>query len=90
MDKKDKVRTLVEDILIRILICKHLGMRNEHIIFKENNYGKPYLERFKEFHFIISYSGDYVVCAIANHPLGVDIEQVKKFDCEEISKIFFQ
>ena len=37
--------------------------------------GKPYLPGMQHFHFNISHSGSWVVCAVGNNPLGVDIEQ---------------
>jgi 4'-phosphopantetheinyl transferase len=38
--------------------------------------GKPYLPEIKGWHFNISHSGQWVVCAVGNHPLGVDIERM--------------
>jgi len=74
--KKDKIRTLIGQILIRRIISDQLKLRNEDIVFKKNKYGKPYLENCSEFHFNISHSGDIVVCAVHEMPVGIDIEQV--------------
>ena len=38
--------------------------------------GKPYLENGREFN--ISHSGDYVVCAVDEKPLGIDIERISR------------
>nr|WP_244491575.1 4'-phosphopantetheinyl transferase superfamily protein [Paenibacillus jamilae] len=34
------------------------------------------------FHFNVSHSGKWVVCAIDDHPLGIDIEQLRPIDFE--------
>ena len=38
--------------------------------------GKPFLPELPEFHFSLSHSGSWAVCAASGHPVGVDIEQV--------------
>jgi len=42
INKKDKIRTLIGDILIRTIITEDLGIRNDNISFEKNPYGKPY------------------------------------------------
>ncbi|MCL0028295.1 hypothetical protein M1M88_01070 [Peptococcaceae bacterium] len=46
--------------------------------FVENDYGKPFLKNTNDLYFNVSHSGEWVVCAIHHHPIGIDIEQVKK------------
>ncbi|MCB2311591.1 4'-phosphopantetheinyl transferase superfamily protein [Clostridium tagluense] len=89
INKKDKVRTLIGEILIRTIIFQELSVRNKHITFEKNEYGKPYMKEHPEFNFNISHSGDFVVCAIDNKPIGIDIEKVKHIEYKEIAKNFF-
>ncbi|WP_346940659.1 4'-phosphopantetheinyl transferase superfamily protein [Clostridium sp.] len=89
INKKDKIRTLIGEILIRIIITENLGIRNDNISFEKNPYGKPYIKEYTQFNFNISHSGDFVVCAIDNNPIGVDIEEVKYIEYEDIAKNFF-
>ncbi len=89
INKKDKIRTLIGEILIRTIITEDLGIRNDNISFEKNPYGKPYLKNYPNFNFNISHSGDFVVCAIDNNPIGVDIEEVKYIEYEDIAKNFF-
>lgn len=89
INKKDKIRTLIGEILIRTTIIKELGIDNKYIKFKKNYYGKPYLKDYPKFNFNISHSGNYVAYAISNNPIGVDIEEIKNIEYEEIAKSFF-
>lgn len=87
--KKDKIRALIGELLIRNIIIEKLGRRNQDIIFDKNLYGKPYLKAYRNFNFNISHSGDFVVCAIDDKPIGIDIEQVKQMEYMDIAKRFF-
>ncbi len=40
--------------------------------------GKPYLPAYPRFHFSLSHSGAWCVCAVSEFPLGVDLEQVRE------------
>lgn len=88
-NRKDKIRTLIGEILIRTIIGVKLRIRNECITFEKNQYGKPYLREYSNFHFNISHSGDYVVCAVDDKPVGIDIEEEKHIEYKEIARKFF-
>ncbi|MGX5439993.1 4'-phosphopantetheinyl transferase family protein [Bacillus thuringiensis] len=89
INKKDKIRTLIGELLIRSLTNKKLKIGNKKIIWGKNQYGKPYLKGYPKYYFNISHSGDFVVCAIDNNPVGIDIEKIKQIEYEEIAKGFF-
>lgn len=59
-----------EELLKEILKKYHI----EYDIFY-NEYGKPYLKNNSIF-FNISHSGDYIVCAVSDREIGVDIERI--------------
>ncbi|WP_428817973.1 4'-phosphopantetheinyl transferase family protein (plasmid) [Clostridium butyricum] len=86
---KNKTSSIISDILIRSIISDKLNVKNNKIQFKRTNYGKPYLDNTLNFHFNISHSGDYVVCAIDKNIIGIDIEEKKDIDYESIAKNFF-
>ncbi|WP_349409524.1 4'-phosphopantetheinyl transferase family protein [Pseudalkalibacillus sp. SCS-8] len=89
MNRKDKIRSLIGDTLIRCLISKHLNIPNKAINFEVNEYGKPSLKAWNQFHFNISHSGDWVVAAIDNKPIGIDVETMGSIEYIEIAKSFF-
>ena len=47
---------------------------SEEIAFGEH--GKPYLKKHPEIYFNISHSHGYAICALADRPVGVDIEKI--------------
>lgn len=51
----------------------------DHPIFEKNEWGKPSLKD-GSFHFSLSHSGLWGVCALSDTPVGVDIEQPRCFD----------
>lgn len=52
--------------------------------------GKPYLTDYPEVHFNLSHSGDWVVVAVSNEFVGIDVEKRVPTDkCKDIAKRFF-
>jgi 4'-phosphopantetheinyl transferase len=95
--KEDSLRTLTGEWIIRNIIKEKLNISEEDIILETDEYGKPYLKNHKNFHFNISHSGDRVVCATAEKPVGIDIELISPVDLslaenffsgEELSDLF--
>jgi 4'-phosphopantetheinyl transferase len=84
---EDKIRSLVGDTLTRVISCKHLECKNKDIKYKYNEYGKPYIKENLEFN--ISHSGEYVVVAIDDCPVGIDIEEMKNIEFEGIAKGYY-
>lgn len=50
------------------------GVPLEEQEFVCNQFGKPFLRSRSDLFFSLSHSGPWVVCAIASHPVGVDVE----------------
>ena len=84
----DECNTLLGDVLARVEICRLTGLSNKHQEFSVNAYGKPILLSNPRIHFNISHSGNYVVCAIGDKPLGIDIEVIKPIDLKIANRFF--
>lgn len=50
--------------------------------------GKPYFKEYP-FYFNLSHSGDYVVCAISEKEIGIDIQEHRSGNMERIAKRYF-
>lgn len=85
---EDAQRALLGDILIRYAVCKTKGIKNKDLIFGVNDYGKPQLLNPPGIQFNISHSGNWVVCALGDSPVGIDVEVIKPISLE-IAKEFF-
>ncbi|MEI3542070.1 MAG: hypothetical protein V8P98_04620 [Acutalibacteraceae bacterium] len=71
------MNSLYAELLIRNIVCENLKISNSKINFYKNSFGKPYLTDYENFYFNISHSGDFVICAISDHEVGVDIQKIK-------------
>lgn len=69
----DKKRTVAGEMLARKVISEWCGVTPESISFGTKEHGKLYVKDLAV-EFNISHSGDIVVCAIDNNPIGIDIE----------------
>lgn len=72
----DATRSLLGDLIIRFILCRHYGFDNNEISYEHQEFGKPYLPGFPAIHFNISHSGDWVVGVVSPHPVGIDIERI--------------
>ncbi len=92
--KKGRDTCLVAGYLLEQEIKRYLGIPFDYprhsLTFGVNEYGKPYLTGEYEgcACFNMSHSGDYVIIAVGEANVGVDIEQCGKCD-ERIAKRFF-
>lgn len=84
----DKKLSLYAEILVRTVICESLSIQNNEIVFEKNEYGKPYLTAYPNFHFNLSHTRNAIAIAISNKPIGVDIERIKTADLR-VAKRFF-
>ena len=85
---KDACNTLLGDILARTEICRVTGLGNNTLEFSANTYGKPFLVNDPRIHYNISHTGNYVVCAMDNQPVGIDIELIKPIDLKIPERFF--
>lgn len=62
---------------------------------KRTEKGKPYVnsepgtQGLTEIHISVSHSGEYFVCAVADIPIGIDVQKTQKANMERISRRYF-
>ncbi|MGN7359331.1 4'-phosphopantetheinyl transferase family protein [Paenibacillus sp. SAF-054] len=87
--EQDARREIVSAVLKRVVACERTGIAVDQVQFTKNDYGKPSLKGYPDFHFNISHSADWVVCAVSTEgPIGVDIEQIGEAE-DEVARLCF-
>ena len=82
----DKKRTVAGEMLARKAISEWCKVAPESITFGIKEHGKPYAKGLPV-EFNISHSGDMVVCAVDDNPVGIDIEQIRPIDLTVAKRI---
>ena len=75
---EDKKCSVAGEMLARKMLSEKCNTPPESIVFKRHENGKPYADNAKA-EFNISHSGNYVICAVNDSPVGADIEQIRDF-----------
>lgn len=83
----DKKRTVAGEMLARKSIAEWCGVPEENIVFDTREYGKPFAVGL-DVEFNISHSGNMVVCAVDDRPVGIDIEQIRPIDLGIAKRLF--
>lgn len=93
-DKADRLQkepakklTLAAGMLSRMGIAEILGIDPKTISFGRDKNGKPYAKDL-DIHFSLSHSGTFAVCAISDHPVGVDAEREKDVNPDVAKRCF--
>ena len=79
-----KVRSIIGEMVLKELLVKNNVSYNS-LDYYINEYGKPYLKDNNIF-FNISHSFDYVITAISNNEIGIDIEKVRETPIKTINQ----
>ena len=83
----DKKRAVAGEMLARKAIALWCDVPAEEIIFGIGNNGKPFAEN-TEIQFNISHSGNIVVCAVDDRPVGIDVEQIRNIELKIAKRIY--
>lgn len=85
---EDAQRSLFSELLIRSKATNKLKINSSAIQFNKNEFGKPFIKNLPGFCFNISHSGEWVVCAIDNEEIGIDIEEICPIDLQIANEFF--
>jgi 4'-phosphopantetheinyl transferase len=86
--REDACRSLVGEALARFCIGRRENVPAASIVFQYNDHGKPSADLPGKTQFSISHSHSWVVCALDEGAVGVDIEYIHDHDLD-IAKRFF-
>ena len=87
--KTEKAKTHSEEFA-RDILGEYLNVDGNCLMILKGEYGKPYLRDYPDTNFNISHTKDAIVCAMADKPVGVDVESVKPFNKRIVERFFTQ
>lgn len=85
---KDKTISLFTELLIRNEISKQIDILYPDIMFAYNEYGKPYLLNFMDYHFSVSHSGNCIAFVDNTVPIGIDVEKLSNPNLKIAERFF--
>lgn len=74
---KEQLLGLGAELLFQRAVCRHLRGHPVPAHREADENGKPFLPGGGDFHFNLSHSGYWAVCAVSDAPVGVDIQEVR-------------
>ena len=63
-------------LLLQDLLREHYGIEGD-LIFSYNEHGKPMLKEVSNIHFSISHCKEAIAVAVADRPVGIDVETLR-------------
>ncbi len=89
LQARDRNRFIISRAALRIILARYINQQPSLLQFEAEANKKPYLKNYPV-HYNVSHSGDWIVIAIANTPVGIDVEQlVPAFDYRDIVTEYF-
>ncbi|MCQ2397723.1 MAG: 4'-phosphopantetheinyl transferase superfamily protein [Sphaerochaetaceae bacterium] len=87
--KADRYRCIAAGVLLQRVVMNIQDYSTENdLTVRQAKNGKPFFPELNGVHFNISHSGNYVVCAVGNEEVGIDVE-VRQKDYMKIARNFF-
>ena len=81
LKKEDQYRSLIGEVVLRY-------EQGKNITIVTDDFGKPSLANNTNVHFNISHSGNWVVVAIHDQPIGVDVEEIRPLQFSDYYSFF--
>lgn len=86
--KAGQIQSLKAYLLVKKALSECYGITSNPV-FRETEHGKPMIKGHEDIHFNISHCKTGVACAIADKPIGIDIEHIRgAYDKNLINYVF--
>ena len=80
----DKIRTLLSRKLTEYAICHLANLSPSILSFGKEKYGKPKLLSHSKIFFNVSHCDSWIVCAVDEKPIGLDIEKITSLNWDTL------
>ncbi|MDO4647668.1 MAG: 4'-phosphopantetheinyl transferase superfamily protein [Eubacteriales bacterium] len=81
-----RLEHMIGEELLRVGVKEEWGATLAHEPRSKGEFGKPFFSLRPKNHYNISHSGKYVVCALGNQELGIDIQEHKNVNLPKLSE----
>ncbi len=88
--KEVALRRLLGETLVRFALKECWNLSPETYRIARGEKGKPFIVGVENVFFNISHSGDYVVCAVSDREVGIDIEKRARARMEVAGRFFHE
>lgn len=85
---EDAQRSLFSELLVRYIAADKISIGCSEVQFYKNQFGKPSIKNLSDFCFNVSHSGKWIVCAIDDEEIGIDIEEMCPIDLKVADRFF--
>ncbi len=77
--REDTLRSLVGDIMARYALCRAAAgdASGGPPVIAPDRFGKPQVASPRGLHFNVAHAGGWVVCAVSERAVGVDVERIE-------------
>lgn len=82
------IRRMLGETLVGLALERYWGLLLGNYRIARGEKGKPFIADKENIFFNISHSGDYVVCAVSDREIGIDIEKRAKARMEVAGRFF--
>ena len=80
--------SLYAEIIVRNIASEFLNIGNSDIEILRGKYGKPYLKGYANFHFNVSHTHNAIAVAVADTPIGIDIERIRPLNDSIVKRLY--
>jgi 4'-phosphopantetheinyl transferase len=92
VETKGGRRNLLGNLLVRNVISNKMRIKCHAIDIVRDKYGKPFHcnapSNMPRVNFNVSHSGQWIVCAFSDCPVGVDVQRIRPIDCDIARRIY--
>ena len=86
--REDRARSIGAGLLLAYAVKQIYPAQILPLRIETDALKKPFLPNIPELHFNLSHSGKWVVCAVADQPIGIDIEKISHPMDDVIQRFF--
>ena len=79
---------ITSEMFIKYIASNYLGISQQKLDIKKNEYGKPFLANFPSIHYNVSHTKGLIVCAISDRCIGIDVEKKRTLNKGIVERFF--